>query len=313
MIAKTDIESLSDYENKQYADFWSGKCMELLNIQEKNAVKRLMRSSSGWFLDVGCGFGRFSGIYRNLYTNKVLVDYSIRNLKEYSRLHNESGNYYVCADACSLPFRDDVFDMILSARLIQNVPDPDILIETLNRILKPNSRIVMSYFNRRNLLRLLKYGPRMLEIGHIKDFKASFGDMYGTHPRYFEQLINKHNLVRKETIGVGFSYQLFNNFNRMQQFIESSQAYLSLLNIFGLTVDCVLGILSLSLWQFIALEKKNSFSDERIIPHRNVDFTALLRCPQCHGISLHENNAGMVCDNCGREYAHQDGIYDFRI
>ena len=36
------------------------------------------------------------------------------------------------------------------------------------------------------------------------------------------------------------------------------------------------------------------------------------RCPSCHGTDLVEIEETLICRGCGREWAIDDGIYDFK-
>jgi len=312
VLQEMGLDSLLDYENADYADFWAGKYMEIYNVQEQDAVKRLLRPSSGWFLDAGCGCGRFSSVYRELYPKKVMVDYVINSLEKCRENNNDNHSVYVAADVCALPFRNNIFNATVNIRMIQNMPDPDTILGSLSRVMRPASQLVMSFFNRRNLLRSLKYGSAMDEVGHIRDIKASYSDMYGTHPHLFNQLARKHHLKKNKVIGTGFSYQLSRNNRYLQGLIESNASFRTAYKTFGHGMDMLLGAFSLSLWQFVDLVKHadNDVADSHT---DDLDFASILQCPACAGQSLLTGNSGVRCMGCNREYPKINGIYDFRI
>lgn len=76
-----------------------------------------------WFLEIGCGSGRFTEIALASGAHVVAVDYSSaidvchRNLGEHPRLH------LVQADVYALPFRAELFDGVYGFEVLHRTPD----------------------------------------------------------------------------------------------------------------------------------------------------------------------------------------------
>jgi len=115
-------------------------------------------------LDVGCGWGRtISGIKYfvpdtmtvGIDVNRIRLDQARRILDDLQLGDNvELG---IC-DADDLGFRDGSFDVVVSVRLLQYVPDPVRTVKEFTRVLKPGGRLVITVPNKLNPIRFLTYG-----------------------------------------------------------------------------------------------------------------------------------------------------------
>lgn len=99
-------------------------------------------------LDVGCGSGLFwQSLGRHPHT--VGVDYSIGMCSR----ARARGLQALHADAYSLPFADNQFDLVYSAEVLQYVTDLSGLFLELTRVCRPGGRIVVSTPNSRSIVR----------------------------------------------------------------------------------------------------------------------------------------------------------------
>ncbi|MGO8914944.1 MAG: class I SAM-dependent methyltransferase [Stellaceae bacterium] len=100
-------------------------------------------------LDVGCGNGTFWG--RLAPRQQVLgIDYSLSMCMR----ARERGMFVYNADALSLPFGSDQFDLVYSFEMLQYLAEPAALLAEFARVCKPGGRIAISTINRTSLLRL---------------------------------------------------------------------------------------------------------------------------------------------------------------
>ena len=78
-------------------------------------------------LDVGCGFEGYGSVNVDICcgTENVDLDGSVR----VSRTRN-----LFIADGCSLPFRDDTFDLVYSSHVIEHVANPFLFLRELVRV-----------------------------------------------------------------------------------------------------------------------------------------------------------------------------------
>ena len=92
----------------------------------------------GKTLDNGCGTGLF---LPKLGEYSVGLDLSSELLSEACSRVKQS---LVQADSENLPFRNDVFDSLVSVTVIQNVPSPQMMVAESARVTKPTGPIVIS-------------------------------------------------------------------------------------------------------------------------------------------------------------------------
>jgi SAM-dependent methyltransferase len=238
-------------------------------------------------------------------SNIVLVDYSLNNLDIIRSEYPREPLALIAADANKLPFKTGSFDSGISIRLIQNVFSAEPLLGELSRVLRTRAYFVFSYFNRRNLLRVLRYGGQSLRRVH----SVAFGDMCGTHPLFFRRLVEKEHLTIKAGRGTGFFYQVTRPLKPLQRLVAKSgpaaRAILTASNAF----DKVMGALNLSLWQFVLMEKEGPEPSE--VPAKRL--LDLLACPACGSGGIEETAEACRCGACGGSYPKRNGIYDFRI
>jgi len=96
-------------------------------------------------LDVGCGLNPL----KHVLPNTVGVDLALNSKAD------------VVADGCHLPFRDNVFDCVVSVEVIEHLENPDKFIEELKRVSK--KFVVISTVNSLTG----KHDER-----HVKEFKT---------------------------------------------------------------------------------------------------------------------------------------------
>lgn len=105
---------------------------ERLDIIKKYKPKKV--------LDVGCGLGFLVDCLRANGLDAVGVDGS-EALKEFWK-----GDYYQVADANSLPFNDNTFDLVISTDFFEHIPEDEIkqVYSEMKRVVKPGGKILAS-------------------------------------------------------------------------------------------------------------------------------------------------------------------------
>jgi ubiquinone/menaquinone biosynthesis C-methylase UbiE len=98
----------------------------------------LVRGANGLSLDVGCGTGRNLPLYQG---KAVGLDPSPEALAKARR--RAPGVPLVRASAEALPFRDGVFDTVVSGLVFCSVPDPLRGLAEVKRVLKPGGKLRM--------------------------------------------------------------------------------------------------------------------------------------------------------------------------
>ena len=56
MLGSTN--SIVDYNQSDYREFWKGPSKVLLDRAERLIIMNLLSENKGWFIDLGAGFGR---------------------------------------------------------------------------------------------------------------------------------------------------------------------------------------------------------------------------------------------------------------
>lgn len=111
-----------------------------------------------WILDAGCGAGRYLSRLQDRDVHVVGADASIHMLlRANKRLRKQENTNLVSCDILRLPFREDVFDAILSTSVLAHIPsqkyfrhNKDVITKALHefkRVLRTKGRILINYAN----------------------------------------------------------------------------------------------------------------------------------------------------------------------
>lgn len=112
----------------------------------------LSARKSGWHLDAGCGSLIFSAqaYARHPERAVVLLDNSLGMLRqarsrlEKLELARTAPLLLLQADLQALPFRDGIFDTVLSMGVLHLFPDPERMLRELSRVLAPSGAVFLS-------------------------------------------------------------------------------------------------------------------------------------------------------------------------
>lgn len=89
-------------------------------------------------LEVGCGSARLSCFLASYGYKNACLDYSknaLRVAKNNFTLTNNEGDF-VSGEVKNLPFKNDVFDVVISTGLLEHFRDPQIVVDEMVRVLK---------------------------------------------------------------------------------------------------------------------------------------------------------------------------------
>ncbi|MHB1946577.1 MAG: class I SAM-dependent methyltransferase [Gammaproteobacteria bacterium] len=93
-------------------------------------------------LDVGCGDGRLLNIYSQMgIANNRL--YGTELNKNAAQLAKEKGYHINLGTFENSIYPDQFFDLIVLQQVIEHMPDPQNVLEKINRILKPSGRLIL--------------------------------------------------------------------------------------------------------------------------------------------------------------------------
>jgi malonyl-CoA O-methyltransferase len=133
---RSKYNATADFYNNRYRNIQYEKYSRMLNSMELK----------GMILDLGSGTGMLSDF---LDKEVIGVDFSINMLKK-------SGNKYkILGDAENLPFKNNIFDFVLSFTLLQNLPGFKVFKE-VERILKPDSLFILTTLKKKYMKKVYK-------------------------------------------------------------------------------------------------------------------------------------------------------------
>ena len=153
------------------------------------------------YLDIGCGYGVNSEVFGKGLENIYCSDFNVVNLikcKEYMNQHENV--FYLAADAQSLPFKGERFDLVTAFSLIEHVPDQEQMLREALRVLKKGGELVMQFPNRHFFMELHSGIPfYCLVPGFARSWvskKMGYSGLSGINipsPKKVEEIVRKNN------------------------------------------------------------------------------------------------------------------------
>jgi len=112
-----------DYAQK-YHDWWTDQMLKRVNL-------------SGRILDNGCGIGL---LYEKIEAEKIVgLDLSSEMLRHARKFSDQ----LVLGNSQQLPFKDNSFDLVFCRSLLHHLPDPELAVKEIARVLKPGGEVVL--------------------------------------------------------------------------------------------------------------------------------------------------------------------------
>ncbi|MFH1248900.1 MAG: methyltransferase domain-containing protein [archaeon] len=159
--------------------------LNLIYCREREIIGNLVEKERGKFLDVACGTGRFF----DLYNGEVYGIDSSRDMIIQAEQKKIALKLKVC-DAEKITFPDNTFDVSLSTRFIQHIPQYENVIREMVRVTKPNGKIIIDFPNKNSL----SYLPTQIRI---KTGKAVYYNFFTL--KDIERIAKKFNLGIEKT------------------------------------------------------------------------------------------------------------------
>jgi ubiquinone/menaquinone biosynthesis C-methylase UbiE len=290
-----------DYEGSDYQDrFWTAGGREYEDRVEAVALQRLLPESGKLLLELGAGAGRNTPRYKG-FERVVLLDYSRTQLcQAQERLGTVERYIFVAADVYHLPFIPGLFDTATMIRTLHHLVEPRTALRQVRQVLQPGGVFILEFANKRNFKAVFRYlagkqswNPFTLEPVEFVSLNFDF------HPK----------AVRSWLEQCGFS---------ICRQLTVSHFRLGILKR-ALPVGLMVWLDGLAqwtgdLWQFTpsVFIKSEALGNEPAMSQPGSSPVALFRCPECGQHPLEDHSDRLACPACGRLWAIQDGIYDFR-
>ncbi len=127
-------------------------------------ILSIIQNLKGPLLDIGCN----SGLYLSEYTGGMScgIDISVDLLKKaWKRDKKGSTYFFISGDAEMLDFiRPDTFENVLCSEVLEHLEEPEKVLESVYKILKPGGRLIISVPNYR------KTKPEYLSCGPLAEY-----------------------------------------------------------------------------------------------------------------------------------------------
>jgi SAM-dependent methyltransferase len=286
---------ICDYEGSSYrSDFWQGQGREYEDLAERIALRHLLPRMGQRLLDIGAGFGRLAEFYSG-YEQVVLLDYSTSLLRQAQARLGQDGRFvYVAASFYNLPFVDDAFDTVMMVRVMHHVEEVDRLLGEVARALRGQGTYLLEFASKRHLKAILRYLLRRQAWNPWDRPPYEFVEMnFDFHPAW----------MRERLVEAGFHVKHCRTVSHFRLPILKRLVPASLLA--ALDGICqptgAWWQLTPSLFVRCVLDRP----PEELPAH-------LFRCPACHCADLRHGPQMLNCTRCGRRWAIEDGIYDFK-
>jgi SAM-dependent methyltransferase len=136
------------YHEKRYHS-WYGRVFVEIYYQVLNGF--VSENSDAMILDIASGTGHNLPILSRKGTFVVASDITIEMLKDSrKRFGNALQTQYTVNNAFELPFRDNSFDIVTSARFLHlfSLKEQKELIDEMTRVLKPGGMLIIDFYNK---------------------------------------------------------------------------------------------------------------------------------------------------------------------
>ncbi len=169
-------------------------------------ISRLLGDVKGKsILDIGIGSGFFSQFCINRKANTISVDFA-SSIIEYHRKNNPNLTL-IQADAQALPFKAEIFDIVLALDVIEHVNSAQEFLREIKRVLKTKGRLILITPNTTNLIEKILKIPLIL-ARKVLNLETGIKKHTCTHIKEFSQR-ELSSLLRKSN----FKICSFNTYN----------------------------------------------------------------------------------------------------
>lgn len=285
-----------DYTGSTYkSDFWDGQGREYEDLAERIALEHLLPPTGRRLIDIGAGFGRLSQFYEG-YDQVILLDYSQSLLRQaQERLGRDGRILYVAASFYQMPFVAGAIDTAMMVRVIHHVADVPRLLDEVTRVLVDGGGYVLEFASKRHLKAMLRHALGKQTWSPYDQDPVEFVEMnFDFHPAWMQERLAEAGFHVKQRRTVShFRLPLLKRLvppptlARLDGLCQPTGAWWQLTP--SVFLRCSLGE-----------------------PPPAEPAEELFCCPACGWGGLVAAPEAMECSGCGRRWAVEDGIFNFK-
>lgn len=166
--------SLSDLASKAFLNADKYNRLNILKIVKDLNPERM--------LDIGCDDGSFTAECSNSSKAKHILGVEI--VESAAQLARTKGVEVAITNLeRALPYADDDFDLVISNQVIEHVPDLDLYMSEIFRVLTPNGTAVISTENGSSWINIFAsvFGWQMFSLTNISSLQSGIGNPLALH------------------------------------------------------------------------------------------------------------------------------------
>lgn len=282
---------LIDYEGYDYEGaFWGGRDYE--DAVERIALARMLPPSGRRLVEIGAAYGRLADQYQG-YEQVILLDPAKSQVQEaQQRLSADPRFLFVVGDSYSLPLSTSALDVAVTVRVLHHLTDVPAAFQEIHRILRPAGRYLLEYANKRNLKEILRHLVGRSQRRPFSPEPVEYVPLhFDFHPSYIEAHLSDAHFGLERSLAVSsLRLAILKQIIPLPWLIRADRALQS---------PTAPLRLAPSMFLLARAQKEGAVSDN------------LFRCPACGNENLEETTSALVCEECGRAWPFEDGIYDF--
>lgn len=181
-VAKVPKKRLVEIWAQVPADYYDqgiakNPLQKLWHTQKLQEVIKLLPKDAKRVLDIGCSSAVLTAeVAKNLPSAKVTGIDSYKKAIDFAKSKYPSLELLV-ADAHKLPFKDNVFDLVICTETLEHVTDPKKTLLEIKRVLTKNGKAIISMDSGSLAFRIIWYfwtktKGRVWENAHLHEFNA---------------------------------------------------------------------------------------------------------------------------------------------